>query len=233
MNPLEQLTDKMTAEFNTYRDWLLKQPSEEILNHANEYNTKQEIMAVLSDADLSPAQIETLLRSPCPLEDVFKDYQQMDFLSEPVWDFREFITQRADDVMKHQRAIPIYTSTLNDARERNELGAFEASAEADENCKTAIENAIARNYDGSRLNTSAAIREVREQFGEKRLARVTASLIANRPHNERISPENMKWAEKNATTKKVFTDRTHSGLLDIFATRLRENERKRAREAER
>ena len=140
---------------------------------------------------------------------------------------------RADDVMKHQRAIPIYTSTLNDARERNELGAFKASAEADENCKTAIENAIARNYDGTRLNTSAAIREVREQFGEKRLASVTASLIANRPHNERISPENMKWAEKNATTKKVFTDRTHSGLLDIFATRLRESERKRARETER
>lgn len=190
-------------------------------------------MAALSDADLSPAQIETLLRSPCPLEDVFKDYQQMDFFSDPVWDFREFITMRADDVMKHQRAIPIYTSTLNDARERNELGAFEASAKADENCKTAIENAIARNYDGTRLNTSAAIREVREQFGEKRLARVTASLIANRPHNERISPENMKWAEKNATTKKVFTDRTHSGLLDIFATRLRENERKRARETDR
>ena len=37
--------------------------------------------------------------------------------------------------------------------------------------------------------------------------------------------------EKNATTKKVFTDRTHSGLLDIFATRLREGERKRERGA--
>ena len=74
---------------------------------------------------------------------------------------------------------------------------------------------------------------MREQFGDKRLTRVTASLIINRPHDERISPENMKWAEKNVTTKKVFTDRTHSGLLDIFATRLRESERKRAREAER
>ena len=233
MNQYEQLEAKMNTEFDTYRDWLLTQPPEEILNHANEYNAKQEIMAALSDADLSPAQIETLLRSPCPLEDVFKDYQQMDFFSDPVWDFREFITMRADDVMKHQRAIPIYTSTLNDARERNELGAFEASAEADENCKTAIENAIARNYDGTRLNTNAAIREVREQFGEKRLTRVTASLIVNRPHDERISAENMKWAEKNATTKKAFTDRTHSGLLDIFATRLRESERKRERGAER
>ena len=79
----------MNTEFDTYRDWLLTQPPEEILNHANEYNAKQEIMAALSDADLSPAQIETLLRSPCPLEDVFKDYQQMDFFSDPVWDFRD------------------------------------------------------------------------------------------------------------------------------------------------
>ena len=90
-----------------------------------------------------------------------------------------------------------------------------------------------RNYDGSRLNTSAAIREVREQFGDKRLTRVTASLIINRPHDGRISPENMAWAEKNAATKKVCTNRTHSGLLDIFAARLRESERKRERGAER
>ena len=74
MNQYEQLEAKMNTEFDTYRDWLLTQPPEEILNHANEYNAKQEIMAALSDADLSPAQIETLLRSPCPLEDVFKDY---------------------------------------------------------------------------------------------------------------------------------------------------------------
>ena len=227
MNQYEQLEAKMNTEFDTYRNWLLTQSPEEILNHANEYNAKQEIMAALSDADLSPAQIETLLRSPCPLEDVFKDYQQMDFFSDPVWDFREFITLRADDVMKRQRAVPIYTGALQEAKERNELGVFEASAEADENCKTAIENAIARNYDGSRLNTKAAISEVREQFGEKRMVRVTASLIANRQHDGRISPENKTWAERNATTKKVFTDRTHSGLLDIFATRLRENERKR------
>ena len=51
--------------------------------------------------------------------------------------------------------------------------------------------------------------------------------------NEVGTDEFMKWAEKNATTKKAFTDRTHSGLLDIFATRLRESERKRERGAER
>ena len=232
MNQYEQLEAKMNTEFDTYRDWLLTQPPEEILNHANEYNTKQEIMAVLSDADLSHAQIETLLHSPCPLEDVFKDCVHID-QSDYNYTLKVLIDQRADMEMEKQRAIPIYNGTAREAKEQGELDKFKDSAKADENCKTAIENAIARNYDGSRLNTSAAIREVREQFGEKRLARVTASLIANRPHDERISPENMKWAEKNATTKKLSTDRTHSGLLDIFATRLRESERKRERGAER
>ena len=232
MNPLEQLEAKMTEEFNTYRAWLLSQLPEEILNHAYKYSTKQDILLNVADADLSPAQIETMLRSPCPLEDVLRDCFHID-QADYNYTLKVLIDQRADMEMEKQRGIPIYNGTAQEADERGELDKFKASAEADENCKTAIENAIARNYDGSRLNTNAAIREVREQFGEKRLTRVTASLIVNRPHDERISPENMKWAEKNATTKKAFTDRTHSGLLDIFATRLRENERKRAREAER
>ena len=232
MNPLEQLEAKMTEEFNTYRAWLLSQLPEEILNHAYEYSTKQDILLNVADAGLSPAQIETMLRSPCPLEDVLRDCFHID-QSDYNYTLKVLIDQRADIEMDMQRAIPIYNGTAREANERGELDKFKASAEADENCKTAIENAIARNYDGSRLNTNAAIREVREQFGEKRLARVTASLIANREHDGRISSENMKWAEKNATTKKLSTGRTHSGLLDIFATRLRESERKRERGAER
>ena len=232
MNQLERLTEKMTAEFDGYRSWLLKQPPEEILNHAYEYTTKENLLNVLGDTDLKPQQIETLLRSPCPLEDVFKDCSYID-QSDYNYTLKVLIDQRADIEMEKQRAIPIYNGTAQEADERGELDKFKASAEADDACRVAIENAIARNYDGTRLNTSAAIREVREQFGDKRLTRVAASLIINRPHDERISTENMKWAEKNATTKKVFTDRTHSGLLDIFATRLRESERKRERGADR
>ena len=232
MNPLEQLEAKMTEEFNTYRAWLLSQLPEEILNHAYEYSTKQDILLNVADAGLSPAQIETMLRSPCPLEDVLRDCFRID-QSDYNYTLKVLIDQRADMEMEKQRGIPIYNGTAREAKERGELDKFKASAEADDACRVAIENAIARNYDGTRLNTSAAIREVREQFGEKRLARVTASLIANRQSDGRISPENMKWAEKNATTKELSTDRTHSGLLDIFATRLRESERKRERGAER
>ena len=232
MNTLEQLEAKMTEEFNTYRAWLLTQPPEEILNHAYEYSTKQDIILNVADAGLSPAQIETMLRSPCPLEDVFKDCAYID-QSDYSYKLKILISQRADDAMEQQRAVPIYDGTAREANERGEAEKFKASRQADSDCRDAIENAIARNYDGSRLNTRAAIAEVREQFGENRLTRVTASLILNRPHDGRISPENMFWAEKNAATKKVCTNRTHSGLLDIFAARLREGERKRERGAER
>lgn len=232
MNQMEQLTDKMTAEFNSFRDWLLQQPPGEILNHARDYIIKQDILLNVADADLSPAQIETLLRSPCPLEDVYHDCTHLDN-TERNYALCQIVEQRADIGMEKQRAIPIYNGTAQEAKERGELDSFKASATADENCKTAIENAIARNYDGSRLNTNAAIAEVREQFGDKRLVRVTASLIASRRFEGRISPENRTWAEKKATCKEIGSGHTHPGLLDIFATRLRESEHKRERGAER
>lgn len=232
MNLLEQLEAKMTEEFNTYRAWLLQQPPEEILKHAYEYSVKQDIILNVADADLSPAQIETMLRSPCPLEDVFKEASYSDMS-----DYNSFLSfclaERADAEIAKQRAVPIYDGTAREAKEQGELDKFKASRRADSDCRDAIENAIVRNYDGSRLNTKAAIAEVREQFGEKRLTRVTASLIANRPHDARISPENRAWADKKAISKEIGSGHTHPGLLDIFASRLREGERKRERGAER
>ena len=232
MNSLEQLEAKMTEEFNAYRAWLLQQPPEEILKHAYEYSVKQDIILNVADAGLSPAQLETMLRSPCPLEDVFKKASYSDMS-----DYNSFLSfclaERADAEIAKQRAAPIYDGTAREAKERGEAEKFKASRQADSDCREAIENAIARNYDGSRLNTKAAIAEVREQFGEKRLTRVTASLIANRPHDARISPENRAWADKKAISKEIGSGHTHPGLLDIFAARLREGERKRERGAER
>ena len=102
----------------------------------------------LEDTDLSPAQIETMLRSPCPLEDVLRDCFHID-QADYNYTLKVLIDQRADMEMEKQRGIPIYNGTAQEADERGELDKVKASAEADENCKTAIENAIARNYDGS------------------------------------------------------------------------------------
>ena len=114
-----------------------------------------------------------LEQPPEEILDLAYDYltKQDILMNERNYALCQIVEQRADIEMEKQRAVPIYNGTAQEANERGELDKLKNSAKADENCKTAIENAIARNYDGSRLNTSAAIREVREQFGDKRLAR--------------------------------------------------------------
>ena len=162
----------------------------------------------LEDTGLSPAQIETLLRSPCPLEDVYHDCTHLDN-TERNYALCQIVEQRADIEMEKQRAVPIYNGTAQEANERGELDKFKSSAEADDACRVAIENAIARNYDGSRLNTKAAIAEVREQFGDKRLVRVAASLVRQQAERRAHQPGEYEMGREKRTTKKVFTDRTH------------------------
>ena len=42
-----QLYEKMFAEQERYRDWLLHQPPEEILNHTYEYTTREDILMTI------------------------------------------------------------------------------------------------------------------------------------------------------------------------------------------
>ena len=70
-----QLYEKMFAEQERYRDWLLHQPPEEILNHTYEYATREDILMTLEDNDLSFEQAWALLASPTPLADVFKEFE--------------------------------------------------------------------------------------------------------------------------------------------------------------
>ena len=59
------LYEKMFAEQEKYREWLLTQSSEEILNHTYEY---------------------TMLRSPSPLADVFADWENKETgYMEDIW----------------------------------------------------------------------------------------------------------------------------------------------------
>lgn len=69
------LYDKMKAEQDKYRDWLLSQPPEEILNHTYEYTMREDIVMCMEELELSPKQAKALLRSPCPLDDVYKEFK--------------------------------------------------------------------------------------------------------------------------------------------------------------
>ena len=70
------LYQKMFAEQETYREWLLSRPSEEVLNHTYEYTVREDILLSMEYNDLPDAQAKALLKSPSPLADVFRDWEQ-------------------------------------------------------------------------------------------------------------------------------------------------------------
>ena len=69
-----RLYEKMKAEQDRYRDWLLYQEPAEILNHTYEYTVREDILMCMEELDLEPKKAKALLRSPCPLSDVFDEF---------------------------------------------------------------------------------------------------------------------------------------------------------------
>ena len=64
-----RLYEKMKAEQDKYRDWLLHQEPSEILNHTYEYTMREDIVLCMEELELEPEKARALLRSPCPLSD--------------------------------------------------------------------------------------------------------------------------------------------------------------------
>ena len=70
-----RLYEKMKAEQDKYRDWLLHQEPPEILNHTYEYTMREDIVMCMEELELEPEKARALLRSPCPLSDVYKEFR--------------------------------------------------------------------------------------------------------------------------------------------------------------
>lgn len=93
-----QLYQKMFAEQEKYKSWLLTQPPNEILNHAYEYTCREDILFSLENNALSPKQAKALLKSPSPLADVFRKWEKWDTNHmENIWDAVE---ARANEVVR-------------------------------------------------------------------------------------------------------------------------------------
>lgn len=88
---------KMEIEQKTYRNWLLSQPPEEILKHTYEYTMREDILMSLEENDLSGKQAQALLKSPCPLGDVYKEYEKRD--SSYMGEIRDSMESRANRVI--------------------------------------------------------------------------------------------------------------------------------------
>ncbi len=95
-----RLYEKMFAEQEVYRRWLLSQSPEETLNHAYEYVMREDILLSVEDNDLSDRQCRVLLRSPSPLADIFKDWEKRE--TGHMEDIRETIESHANKIIREE-----------------------------------------------------------------------------------------------------------------------------------
>ena len=92
------LYQKMFAEQEQFRNWLLTQPPDEIIKHCYEYVMREDILLSLEYNDLSDKQAKALLKSPTPLGDVFKKWESWE--TGHMRDIWECVESRANEVLR-------------------------------------------------------------------------------------------------------------------------------------
>lgn len=92
------LYEKMSYEQDDFRQWLLSQPPEEILNHAYEYAMREDILMAMESLELTDTQVQALLDSPTPLSDVYHEFTITD--NGEINHLRDCIENRANDICK-------------------------------------------------------------------------------------------------------------------------------------
>lgn len=68
------LYEKMKTEQDKFREWLFAQEPSEILNHTYEYTMREDIVMCMEELELSQKQAKALYKSPCPLRDVYEEF---------------------------------------------------------------------------------------------------------------------------------------------------------------
>ena len=96
-----ELFEKMVAEQDKYRSWLLSQEPREILGHTYEYTMREDIVMAMENLELSPKQAKALLKSSTPLADVFEEFRDRE--TEHMDTIRDSIETRANQDMKREQ----------------------------------------------------------------------------------------------------------------------------------
>ena len=123
---------------------------------------------------------------------------------------------RADD-----SDVPVYYESFAYAAENGEVDLYRISRQLNEDCRNAIEEAIADNFDGMHLADDAT-KSVVEQFGMERMGYILAYTLNYNNHDGRYSHSNKEWADttcKGERGSNIRTDwivRSHPAVLNGF-----------------
>ena len=226
------LYQKMFAEQEQFKAWLLTQPPEEILNHTYEYSVREDILITLENNDLYDEQAEALLRSESPLADVYKEFSKretdyMDVVLDSLETCADAEIAREQKRREELRNTPVYPYPFEYAAENGEEDKYRQSRKISIACKEAIEKAIGDHYADNCLNTAAAVKQVADAFGYERTLYVLAITVQYKGHDGRISDANKDWAmsvpifedriDGSADNNRfLVVDKVNPGLVDLF-----------------
>lgn len=126
--------------------------------------------------------------------------------------------------------VPVYYEPFSYAKENDEVDLYRTSYRLNSECKQAIHEAIADNYDGMYLGDDAVDQVVR-QYGVERVGYILANTLHHKSYDGRFSHSNKEWAEQ-VSTPEHDADRmtfrsdwvvdSHPAILDGFVTMFRE-----------
>ena len=225
-----QLCQKMLAEQDSYRKWLLAQSPENILNHTHEYTVREDIVMSMGELDLSEERAAALLKSKSPLADIYKEFSKMS--TEHMDNVRSSIESRADSVITREKEdrdatlkAPFYTYSGSYAREHGELAEYRASRKANIACKEAIETAISHTWDGTQIIPLGAHSTLRD-FGKDRVEYVLACSLLAIQKDERLPHDNLMWARSISMfepedRRYSYIVHSHPEKLNSFVSRTR------------
>ena len=117
--------------------------------------------------------------------------------------------------------VPVYYESFGYAAENGEVDLYRISRQLNEECRNAIEEAIADYFDGMNLADDAT-KSVVEQFGMERMGYILAYTLNYNNHDGRYSHSNKEWADttcKGERGSNIRTDwivRSHPTVLNGF-----------------
>lgn len=94
-----KLYDRVFAEHEQYRQYLLTLSPEEILSHALVYAVREDIVKVIETVELSENYVKALLKSQYPLTDIYREWEKAE--NYHIHDARVAVENRAKDIIEH------------------------------------------------------------------------------------------------------------------------------------
>lgn len=117
--------------------------------------------------------------------------------------------------------VPVYYESFSYAADNGEVDLYRLSRKLNEDCRNAIEEAIADHFDGMHLADDAT-KSVVEQFGMERMGYILAYTLNCNNHDGRYSHSNKEWAEttckgeRGSNIRPDWIVRSHPAVLNGF-----------------